>query len=199
MGDRCSARLLPELSNFYCLPGRAGGSPLVISIASFGVGTSSHLAGELFGTMAGVNMVHVPYRGAAPALTDVLAGQVQAYVDVLQASLPHIQRGALRALGVTTAMRSDALPDVPAIGETLPGFEVSGWSGLGVRTGTPPEIVEKLNHEINAGLAEPAIAARYSELGAAPMPLTPAQFAASIATETDKWGKVIKASGIKAE
>jgi tripartite-type tricarboxylate transporter receptor subunit TctC len=177
----------------------AKANPGKISIASSGVGTTSHLAGELFGTMTGINMVHVPYRGAAPALTDLLAGQVQAYVDVLQASLPHIQRGAVRALGVTTATRSDALPDVPAIGETVPGFEVSGWLGIGVRTGAPAEIVEKLNREINAGLAQPAIKARLSDLGGAPMPLTPAQFAAFIAAETDKWTKVIKASGIKAE
>jgi tripartite-type tricarboxylate transporter receptor subunit TctC len=177
----------------------AKANPGKISIASSGVGTTSHLAGELFGTMTGVSMVHVPYRGAALALTDLLADQVQVYVDVLQASLPHIQRGAVRVLGVTTATRCDALPDVPAIGETVPGFEVSGWLGIGVRTGTPAEIVEKLNREINAGLAAPAIKAHLADLGAAPMQLTPVQFAAFIAAETDKWAKVIKASSIKAE
>src|SRR5262249_13952970 len=149
---------------------------------------------ELFKTMTGVNMVHVPYRGTAPALTDLIAGQVQVYVDPLPSSLPHIQRGALRALGVTTVTRSDALPDVPTIGETVPGFEVSGWAGMGVRAGTPQEIVEKLSREINAGLAESPIKARYAELGAFPMPLTSAQFAAYIATETDKWARVIRAS-----
>jgi len=177
----------------------AKANPGKISIASFGVGTSSHLAGELFKMMTSVSMVHVPYRGAAPALTDLIAGQVQVYVDVLSSSLPHIQRGALRALGVTTATRSDALPDIPTIGETVPGFEVSGWAGIGVRAGTPPEIVEKLSREINAGLAESPIKARYAELGAFPMPLTSAQFAAYIATETDKWARVIRASGIKPE
>jgi tripartite-type tricarboxylate transporter receptor subunit TctC len=174
-------------------------NPGKINIASFGVGTSSHLAGELFRTMTGVNMVHVPYRGDAPALTERIAGRVHVYVTPLSASLPHIQRGALRALGVTTATRSDALPDVPTIGETVPGFEISGWSGIGVRTGTPPEIVEKLNREINAGLAEAAIKARYAELAAVPMPLTSAQFATLMAAETDKWARVISASRIKAE
>jgi tripartite-type tricarboxylate transporter receptor subunit TctC len=175
----------------------AKANPGKISIASFGVGTTSHLAGELFKAMTGVNMVHVPYRGAAPALTDLIAGQVQVYMDALPASLPHIQRGALRALGVTTTTRSDALPDVQTIGETVPGFEVSGWTGIGVRSGTPPEIVEKLSREINAGLADPTIKARYAELSAFPMPFTSAQFATYVAAETDRWAKLIKASGIK--
>jgi tripartite-type tricarboxylate transporter receptor subunit TctC len=177
----------------------AKANPGKSSIASSGVGTTSHLTGELFGTMTGVNMVHVPYRGAAPALTDLVAGQVQVFVDVLPSSLPHIQRGAVRALGVTTATRFDALPDIPAIGEAVPGFEVSGWAGIAVRTGTSPEIVDKLNREINAALAQPAIKARLFDLGGVPIPLTPAQFAAFIAAETEKWAKVIKASGIKAQ
>jgi tripartite-type tricarboxylate transporter receptor subunit TctC len=177
----------------------AKANPGKISIASFGVGSISHVAGELFKTMTGVNMVHVPYRGDAPALADLIAGQVQVYMAPLPASLPHIRRGALRALGVATSTRSDALPKVPTISETVPGFEVSGWGGVGVRAGTPPEIVETLNREINAGLAEPAIRARLSDLSAFPMPLTPAQFATFIGVETDRWAKVIKASGIKAE
>jgi tripartite-type tricarboxylate transporter receptor subunit TctC len=141
----------------------------------------------------------VPYRGAAPALADLIAGQVQVYIDALPASLPHIQRGALRALGVTTATRSEALPDVPTIGETVPGFEVSGWTGIAVRSGTAQEIVEKLNREINAGLADSAVRARYAELSAAPMQLTPGQFATYLATETEKWRRIIKAAGLKPE
>jgi tripartite-type tricarboxylate transporter receptor subunit TctC len=177
----------------------AKANPGKMSIASFGVGTTSHLAGELFKMMVGVNLVHVPYRGAAPALTDLIAGQVQVYMDALPASLPHIQQGVLRALGVTTTKRSDALPDVPTIGEAVPGFEVSGWTGLGVRSGTPSEIVERLNREVNAVLAEPTIKARYAELGAFPMPFTSAEFTAYVAAETDRWAKVIKASGVKPE
>jgi tripartite-type tricarboxylate transporter receptor subunit TctC len=177
----------------------ARANPGKISIASFGVGSMQHLMGELFKTMTGVNMVHVPYRGDAPALADLIAGQVQVYMAPLPASLPHIQRGALRALGVATSTRSDALPEVPTISETVPGFEASGWAGVGIRAGTPPEIVEKLNREINAGLAESPIKVRYAELGAFPMPLTSAQFATYIAAETDKWARVIRASGIKLE
>ncbi|HKD24533.1 MAG TPA: tripartite tricarboxylate transporter substrate binding protein [Xanthobacteraceae bacterium] len=177
----------------------AKGNPGKISIASFGVGSMSHLVGELFKTMTGVNMVHVPYRGDAPALADLIAGHVQVYMGPLTASLPHIKQGALRVLGVATSTRLDALPDVPTISETVPGFEASGWAGIGVRAGTPPEIVETINREINAGLAVPAIRARLSDLSAFPMPLTPAQFATFIAAETAKWAKVIEASGVKAE
>jgi tripartite-type tricarboxylate transporter receptor subunit TctC len=175
----------------------AKANPGKISMASFGIGTSSHLAGELFKAMTGVNMVHIPYRGAAPALTDLIAGQVQVYFDALPASLPHIQNGALHALAVTTAERSDALPEVQTVGETVPGFEVSGWSGIGVRSGTPREIIEKLNREVNVGLASPDIKARFGELGVVPMPVTVARFGAYVAAEMEKWRPVIKAAGIK--
>jgi len=179
--------------------GYAKANPGKVSMASFGIGSTSHLAGELLKSMAGIDMLHVPYRGAAPALTDLLAGQVQVYFDALPASLPHIQRGALRALAVTTAERSDVLPDVPTVGETVPGYEVSGWSGIGARSGTPREIVDRLNRDINAGLEDPGIKARFRELSITPMSLTPAQFGAYVAAEAEKWRPLIRAAGIRAD
>jgi tripartite-type tricarboxylate transporter receptor subunit TctC len=177
----------------------ARANPGKINMASFGVGTSGHVAGELFKAMTGANLVHVPYRGSAPALTDMIGGQVQVMFDVLATSLPHIQSRALRALAVTTSTRSDSLPDVPTVGETVRGFEASSWQGVGAPRGTPPEIIDKLNREINAGLAKPSIKARFTELGYTPMILTPGEFGKLIADETEKWAKVIRAANIKAE
>src|SRR5262249_47681565 len=161
------------------------------------VGTISHLAIALFKSMAGVELVHVPYRGGAAIVTDLLAGQVQAGIDALPSSLPHIRRGALRALALTG--RSDALPNVPAIGETVAGYEVSPWVGIGVPRGTPPEAIAMLNREVNAGLANPGIAARLIEVGATPIVFTPSEFLALVAADTEKWAKVIRAAHIRPE
>jgi tripartite-type tricarboxylate transporter receptor subunit TctC len=177
----------------------AKSNPGKVNFASAGIGTSPHMSGELLKAMTGINIVHVPYRGAAPALTDVLAGQVPVLFDNLPSSLPHIQDGGLRALGVTLAKRAAALPDVPTIAETLPGYEASVWYGIAAPKGTPPDIVEQLNRAVNAALADPKIRTRLAELGGEPMPLTPPQFGKLVADETEKWGKVIRAAGIKAE
>jgi len=171
--------------------------PGKVGMASFGTGTASHLAGELFKIKADVNMLHVPYRGSAPMMIDLLAGQVQVGFDVMVTSLPHIRTGGLRALGVAGTRRFDMLPDVPTIAETLPGYEARTWAGVGVPIGTPPEIIARLNHEINAGLADPTIKARLAEIGTVPMVMTPAEFGAYIAAESEKWAKVIKLTGIK--
>jgi tripartite-type tricarboxylate transporter receptor subunit TctC len=175
----------------------AKANPGRINMASGGVGTTGHLAGELFKAMSDVNLVHVPYRGAAPALADLIGGQVQVTFDVLAGSRAHIMAGRIRALAVTTATRSDIIPDLPTVSETVPGYEVSGWSGVGVRTGTPREIIERLNREINAGLANPTVKAQLEETGSVPMPLTPAQCGAFIAAQIEKWGRVVKFSGAK--
>ena len=164
-------------------------------MASSGNGTSVHLSGELFMTMTGVKMTHVPYRGSAPALTDLLAGQVQVMFDNLPSSIEHINAGKLRALGVTTAKRSAALPDVPTVAETVPGYEASAWFGIGAPKGTPAEIIDKLNKAINAALADPEMQEKLAELGGMPMPGTPADFGKVIADETAKWEKVVKFSG----
>jgi tripartite-type tricarboxylate transporter receptor subunit TctC len=155
------------------------------------------LAGELFKMMAGVNMVHVPYRGGAPMITDLVGGQVQIGFDVMTTSLPHIRSGALRALAVAGQNRFDMLPDVPSIAETLPGYEARTWAGVGVPRGTPPEIIARLNRDINAGLAEQAIKARLAEIGTIPMILTAAEFSAYVAAESEKWAKVVRFAGIK--
>ena len=157
------------------------------------------MVGELFKLMAGVDMLHVPYRGSAPALTDLIAGHVQVMFDAIPAAVPHMRSGALRALAVTTAARSTALPNLPAVAETVPGYEASSWYGIGAPKDTPPEIVERLNREIALGLDNPAVAGRLAEAHAAPMPLAPAQFSSHIAAETEKWGKVVRAVGAKAE
>ena len=170
-----------------------------LNMASNGNGTTSHLAGELFKMMTGINMLHVPYRGAAPALTDLIGGQVQVKFDVMASSIEHIRAGKLRALAVTTATRSEALPDVPNVGEFLPGFEASAWQGVGVPKNTPTEIVDRLNKEMNAALADPKIKARLADLGSSVFSSSPADFGRFIAAETEKWGKVIRTANIKPE
>jgi len=173
--------------------------PGKINMASSGNGTSVHLSGELFKMMTGVNMQHVPYRGAAPALTDLISGQVQVLFDNMPSSIEHIRAGKLRALGVTTAVRSPARPDVPTVAETVPGYEASAWFGMGAPKGTPPEVINKLNAAINAALADPNIQARLADLGGTVMAGTPADFGKVIADETEKWSKVVNAVGISVE
>jgi tripartite-type tricarboxylate transporter receptor subunit TctC len=177
----------------------AKANPRKVNMASPGIGTSVHLSGELFMVMTGVQLTHVPYRGGAPALTDLMGGQVQVMFDVLPGSLAHIRAGDVRALAVTTSARADALPDVPTVADTVPGYEASTWFGVGAPKGTPSEIIAKLNGVINAGLADPTIKARLADVGSEPMPLSPAAFGALVAAETEKWAKVVKASGAKAE
>jgi tripartite-type tricarboxylate transporter receptor subunit TctC len=177
----------------------AKANPGKVSYASAGNGTSAHLAAELFRAMTGVDFVHVPYRGSGPALTDLLSGQVQVMFDTISSSIAHINAGKLRALAVTSVTRSDLLPEVPTIADTVPGYELSAWFGVGTPTGTPPEIVEKLNLEICAGLADPKIKVRFAELGAEPMPMTVAEFRKFVVDETEKWAKVVHFSGAKAE
>jgi tripartite-type tricarboxylate transporter receptor subunit TctC len=177
----------------------AKANPGKVSLASFGVGTSSHMAGELLKSMTGINVVHVPYRGGAPMVNDLLGGQVQAAVDVVANSLPHIRSGALRALAVTTTTRLEALPDVPTVDETVPGYEALTWTGIGVPRGTPTAIIEKLNRETNAGLADQRIKARLAELTIIPTIFSPAEFGGYWTAETEKWGKVIRAANIKPE
>jgi tripartite-type tricarboxylate transporter receptor subunit TctC len=170
-----------------------------ISMGSGGNGSPAHVIGELFKMMTGVNLVHVPYRGGAPALTDLIGGQIQvAFID-MAASIEYIRAGKLRALAVTTATRSEALPDVPTIADLVPGFEASQWVGLGAPTNTPFEIIGKLNSEINATLADPKLKARFVDLGGTVLPGSAADFGKLIADDTEKWGKVIKFSGAKPE
>jgi tripartite-type tricarboxylate transporter receptor subunit TctC len=177
----------------------AKANPGKINMASGGTGTSVHVAGELFKMTAGVNLVHVPYHGSAPALTDMISGQVQVMFDVLTSSLQHIRSGALRALAVTTATRSDALPDLPTVGDFLPGYEASAWYGVAAPKNTPSEIVDKLNKEINAGLADSKLRARLADLGGTVIPGSPADFGKLVAEEIEKWGKVVRFSGAKLE
>jgi tripartite-type tricarboxylate transporter receptor subunit TctC len=177
----------------------AKASPRKLNMASPGTGTGAHIAGELFKMMAGVDMVHVPYRGAGPAITDLLSGQVQVYFVTTGASIEYIRAGRLRALAVTTATRSDALPDIPTVGEFVPDYEASAWYGVGAPRNTPVEVIDKLNKEINAGLADPKIKAQLADLSNAPLALSPADFGKLIAEETEKWGKVVKFIGIKAD
>jgi tripartite-type tricarboxylate transporter receptor subunit TctC len=176
----------------------AKANPGKINMASAGIGASTHVAGELFKMMTGVNMVHVPYRGSPPALTDLLGGQVQVYFGPIAGSIEYVRAGTLRALAVTTATRSEVLPDVPTVGEFVPGYEASAVWGVGAPRNTPAEIVDKLNKEINAGLANPEIKARL-ELGGTVLPGSPTDFGKLIADETEKWGKVVKFANIKPE
>ncbi len=177
----------------------AKANPGQLAMASGGTGAPSHVSGEMFKMMTGTNMVHVPYRGAAPALTDLLAGQVQVYFGPLLTSIEHIKAGRLRALAVTTTKRSEILPEVPTIGEFVPGYEASQSYGLGAPKGTPAEIVDKLNQEVAAALADAKIKNRFAELGTAVLPLAPTDYGTFIADETEKWAKVIRAANIKAE
>jgi len=171
--------------------------PGMINFASGGIGFATHLAGELFKGMTGVKMVHVPYRGQGPAMTDLLSGQVQVMFDPVVSSIAHIRAGKLRPLAVTTSMRSEALPDIPTVGEFLPGYEVSVWFGVGAPKNTPTEIVDRLNKDINAGLADPKIKEQLADLGGTVLPGSPADFGKLIVEETEKWGKVVKLSGAK--
>ena len=170
-----------------------------INMASGGNGSSSHLSGELFKMMAGVNVVHVPYRGVAPALTDLLGGQVQVYFGPAPATIEYIRSGKLRALAVTTSTRLEVLPDIPTVGEFVPGYEAIGFFGLGAPKNTPAEIVNKLNKEMNAGFADPKMKARIADLGSLVFPGSPADFTKFIADETEKWGKVVRSANIKPE
>lgn len=175
----------------------AKSNPGRLSLGSFGTGTISHLAGDLLKAKAGIEVLHVPYRGAAPMLTDLLAGQIHAAVDSLPSSLPHIQQETLRALAVTTQTRIAALPDVPTVGETFPGYEAIAWTGVGAPRNTPAEVIGLLNREVNAGLSNALMRTRLAELGATPMAFGPGRFAEFIAGETEKWGQVVRNSGAK--
>src|SRR5262249_26439412 len=174
----------------------AKANPGKINWATSGNGTSVHLSGELFKMMTGVEMTNIPYKGSAPALTDLIAGTVQVFFDNMPPSLPHIRAGKLRALAVTTATRSEALPEVPTVAEPVPGYEASAFYGMSAPKGTPPEIIDKLNQEINAALADPKVKARLAELGGMLTPGSPADFGKLVAAETDKWAKVIKEGGV---
>jgi tripartite-type tricarboxylate transporter receptor subunit TctC len=187
------ARSVPEFIAY------AKATPRKVNMASSGTGAVPHVAGELFKMMASIDMIHVPYRGGGPAITDLIAGQVQVYFATTVASLEYIRAGKLRALAVTTAGRSEALPDIPTVAEFVPGYEASTWYGVGAPKATSAEIVEKLNKEINAGLAEPKMKARLAYLGGDVLALSPADFGKLIAEETEKWGKVIQALNIKAD
>jgi tripartite-type tricarboxylate transporter receptor subunit TctC len=177
----------------------AKANPDKINMASSGNGSTIHMSGELFKMMTGVKMVHVPYRGAAPALTDMMGGQIQVMFDNLPTSIEYIRAGKLRPLAVTTATRSELLPDLPTVSDFVPGYEASAWYGLGVPRNTPVEIVERLNKETNAVLAEPKMKARFADLGATVFTSSPTQFAKFFADETKKWGKVVSFAGIKAD
>jgi tripartite-type tricarboxylate transporter receptor subunit TctC len=185
------AKTVPEFIAY------AKANPGVINFGSGGVGFASHVAGELFKMLAGVNMVHVPYRGQGPAMTGLLGGQIQVLFDPVVSSLAHIHGGRLRPLAVTTATRSEALPDVPPMGDFVPGYEASVWFGTSAPRNTPADIIDKLNRETNAGLADPALKARLIDLGGVPMPMSPTEFDKFIAHEIDKWAKVIKFANIK--
>jgi tripartite-type tricarboxylate transporter receptor subunit TctC len=186
-------RTVPELIVY------AKANPGKVNMASAGNGTPPHVAGELFKMMAGVDIVHVPYRGGGPALVDLLGGQVQMMFGVLASSIEYIRAGKLRPLAVSTAMRAEALPDVPTVGDFLPGYEASDWYGICAPKGTPAEIIVKLNAEINAGLADPKLKARLADLGGIVLAGSPAEFGKLIADETEKWGKVVRAAHMKPE
>jgi tripartite-type tricarboxylate transporter receptor subunit TctC len=176
----------------------AKANPGKVNIGSGGVGTSPHMSGELLKSLTGINVVHVPYRGSAPALVDLLSGQLHSMFDNLPGSIGHIKNGKARALGVTATKRSAALPDVPTIAETVPGYEADVYYGIAAPKGTPAEIVSKLNSAFNAILNDPKLRTRIAELGAEPMPMSPSEFGKLVQSQTDKWAKVIKTAGIKA-
>jgi tripartite-type tricarboxylate transporter receptor subunit TctC len=187
------AKTVPEFIAY------AKANPGKINMASSGIGGGGHLAGELFKMLAGVNLVHVPFRGNGPALTALLGGQVDVLFPSLASAIAYIKSGQLRALGVTAATRSDAVPDVPTVGEFVPGYDVDAWYGVGAPKGTPAEVIDTLHKEVSAGLADPKLKARLADLGDAPMPMTPAAFGKLVAEETEKWGSVVKFAGIKLE
>ena len=187
------AKTLPEFIAY------AKANPGKINMASVGIGSTPHINGELFKVMTGTNMVHVPYRSAAAVMTDLLSGQVQLYFGTTASSLEYVRTGKLRALAVTIERRLDELPDIPTVGDFVPGYEASNWYGIGAPRNTPVEVIEKLNKETNAGLADPKIKARIADLGGSPLTGSPADFGRLIADETEKWGKVVKFVGIKAD
>ena len=177
----------------------AKANPGKINMGSAGIGTPQHVIGELFKMLTGTNMVHVPYHGSAPELTDLIAGQVQVVFEPIQSTVGYIKSGMLRPLAVTTASRADALPNLPTVGEFVPGFEARTWQGLGAPKGTPAEFTAMLNREVNAALTDPRLKARFADLGIIPMPMTPAECQKFITAETEKWAKVIRFAGIKPE
>jgi tripartite-type tricarboxylate transporter receptor subunit TctC len=187
------AKTVPELIAF------AKTNPGKVTMASAGTGSAGHLMGELFKMMAGIDCIHVPYRGAAPLMNDLLGGQVMTSFSGITGSIAYVRSGQLRALAVTTAARAEALPDVPTVGEFVPGYEAGDWLGVGAPKDTPAEIVDRLNKEITSGLADPKIKARFADLGITPLPLTPAGFGKLLADDTEKWAKVIRAVHIKPE
>ncbi len=187
------ARTVPELIGY------AKANPGKINMASAGNGSAPHMAGELFKMMAGVNMVHVPYRGQGPALSDLLGGQVQVLFATAPGTSDYISTGKLRALAVTSASRAELLPELPTVGDFVPGYETSQWYGIGAPANTPAEIVDKLNREINAAIADPGMKARLAAIGGEPLPGSPAEFGKLISEETEKWAKVVRAAGLKAE
>lgn len=191
VGASFPAKTIPEFIAY------AKANPGKLNQGSSGRGTTQHLAGELFKSLTGTEFIHVPYRGAAPAITDLLGGQVQVLFEALPPSLEHIKAGTLRALAVTTAVRSPVLPDVPTVGEFVRGYEASGWNGLLAPKDTPADIIARLNAVINAGLRDPRVKTRLASLGATTLPGSPADFGKLIAGETDKWGRVIRTAGIK--
>jgi tripartite-type tricarboxylate transporter receptor subunit TctC len=193
VGPSVPVRSVPEFIAY------AKANPGKVTMASPGNGTSPHVAGELFKLMTGTNLVHVPYRGSPPALTDLMGGQVQVMFDLMPSSIELVRAGKLRPLAVTTAERAQALPDVPTVAEFVPGFEASTWQGFGAPKSTPAEVVDKLNRELNASLADGRIKARIAEIGAVPFVSSPADFAKFMADETEKWAKVVTAAGIKVE
>jgi tripartite-type tricarboxylate transporter receptor subunit TctC len=184
-------KTIPELIAY------AKANPGKLNMASSGNGSTIHMSGELFKMLTGINMVHVPYRGGAPALTDLLSGQVHVMFDNIPTSAEHVRAGRLRGLAVTSAARSDVLPELPTVADFVPGYEASAWYGLGAPKGTPAEVVEKVNKEINAILADATPKARFAELGASLLPGSPADFGKLLADETEKWGKVVKFAGVK--
>jgi tripartite-type tricarboxylate transporter receptor subunit TctC len=187
------AKTLPEFIAY------AKANPGKINMGSAGNGSSSHMAGELFKMLAGVNLVHVPYRGQGPAMTDLLGGQLQVIFATTPGTTEYVRIGKLRALAVTTRVRAEALPDVPTVADFVPGYEASQWYGFGAPKNTPPEIIEQLNKAVNAALADPRMKARLADFGGTVMPGSPADFGKLIAEETEKWGKVVKFAGIKAD
>jgi tripartite-type tricarboxylate transporter receptor subunit TctC len=187
------ARTVPELIAY------AKANPGKVNMASAGNGSAPHMAGELFKMMAGIDMVHVPYRGQGPALTDLLGGQVQVLFATTPGTTEYIRTGKLRGLAVTTAARAQVLPELPTVGDSLPGYEASQWYGIGAPKSTPAPVIDRLNKEINAALADPGMKARFADIGGEPLSGTPAAFGTLIAAETEKWGKVVRAAGLKPE